>query len=106
MFINMLIQLYLVGTMLLYILRVKLPISYRIYSGLAGLSLLVYNQIFYLPYESELLLKGIAVSNGPYFSFYRIAQLNQLYIFPTLALLIVVMALFIVLYKPLQIFNK
>jgi hypothetical protein len=50
MFINMFIQLYIVGIMVLYVLRTKLPLSYRIYSGLGGISLLIYNTIFYLPF--------------------------------------------------------
>jgi|LakMenEpi03Aug12_release.lakeMendotaPanAssembly.Ray.scaffolds.fasta_scaffold6122858_1 hypothetical protein len=43
LFLDMFIKLYLVGIMLLYILKVRLPISYRIWSGLNLLSLLIYN---------------------------------------------------------------
>lgn len=42
-FLDMFIKLYIVGIMLLYVLRAKLPLSYRCWSGLCGLSLLVYN---------------------------------------------------------------
>jgi hypothetical protein len=66
MFLNYFIKLYIVGVMVLYVLRVRLPISFRIYSGLGGLSLLIYNQIFFLFYEDEISLKGLAISNGPY----------------------------------------
>lgn len=42
-FLDMFIKLYIIGVMFLYVLRVRLPVSYRIWSGLNGLSLLVYN---------------------------------------------------------------
>lgn len=106
MFINMFIQLYIVGIMMLYVLRTRLPLSYRVYSGLAGISLLIYNTIFYLPYESQFAMKGLAVANGPYFSIFRVAAINQYYIFPTVGLLLIMLALLIVLYFPLQTFNK
>lgn len=42
-FLTMFMQLLVVGVMLLYVLRVRLPLSYRVWSGLNGLSLLLYN---------------------------------------------------------------
>lgn len=50
-FANMFIQLYLVGLMVLYILKARLPLSYRCWSGLNGLSLLIYSTAIYLQYE-------------------------------------------------------
>lgn len=47
----MLIKLYIVGVMLLYLLKVRLPLSYRCWSGLNGLSLLVYSPAIYFQYE-------------------------------------------------------
>lgn len=50
-FLDMFVKFYIVGVMLLYVLRTRLPLSYRAWSGLNGLSLLLYNAVFYLQYE-------------------------------------------------------
>lgn len=43
LFIDLFVKLYLVGVMLLYVLKVRVPISYRLWSAINGLSLLIYN---------------------------------------------------------------
>ena len=44
-------MLFMVGLMMLYGLRVKLPVSYRLWSALNALSLLLYSQVLYLDFE-------------------------------------------------------
>lgn len=94
----MLVQLFLIGSAFLYLLRVRLPISYRIWSAIGGLTLLVYNNVFYLDYEDEFILKELySATNGPYFATYRNNDLSTIYIMPT-----VIMAAIVAILYPLM----
>lgn len=42
-FMTMFFQLVLIGLMLLYLFRGRMPVSYRIWSAVNGMSLLIYN---------------------------------------------------------------
>lgn len=50
----------------LYFLKTKLPYSYRIITGLQGLSLLIFSKQLYLSFENEFGLRMLARSNGAY----------------------------------------
>ena len=50
LFLDFFIILYLVGLMLLYTLRVTLPISYRIWNSLNALSFVIYSSSLYLDF--------------------------------------------------------
>lgn len=52
--------------MFLYCLKVKLPCSYRIVTGMQGLGLLAFTKQIYLYYENEFGLKMLAATNGYY----------------------------------------
>ena len=100
-FMTMFFQLVLIGLMLLYLFRGRMPVSYRIWSAVNGMSLLIYNQIFYLDYEEEYSLKAmVAATNGPYFATYRINNISTIYILPTVTLAGIIAVLFPMLYLP------
>lgn len=46
----------------------------------------------------------MSVSNGPYYPAYRIMQLSTSHIFPTMVLVIVMVALLVLLYYPFTVF--
>ena len=97
---------YLVGIMFLYLLRIKLPISYRIWNGLNALSLLVYSQVLYFDFEDEYILKSLAVSNGPFFASYRVMNLQPSHLYPTVTIFGSVLLAFLLLYLPYHIFYQ
>jgi hypothetical protein len=102
----MFIQLYIVGIMVLYVLKICLPISYRVESGLGCLSLLIYNKIFYIAYEDEISLKTLVITNGTYFSMFRVHSLSLVDILPSVVILIIMIILLFLLYFPMIRFNR
>lgn len=50
MFLDMFMAIFLVAIMFGYLLKIRLSISFRIWSALNGLSLLVYSEALYLEY--------------------------------------------------------
>jgi hypothetical protein len=105
MFLNIFIQLYIVGVMVLYLLRTRLPVSYRIYNWLGGLSLLIYTEAFYKSSEVEMSLNGLVISHGPYFDEPLKYIVELQHILPTVTLVAVMAVSIGVLYVPLERFN-
>ena len=97
---------YLVGLMLLYTLRVSLPISYRIWNALNALSFIIYSSTVYLDFEDEFILKSLVRSNGPFFPTLRIMSISTFHIFPTITVLGSFLLAIFLLYLPIKVFIK
>ena len=92
--------------MLLYVLRIQLPISYRIWNGLNAISLLVYSEVIYFDFEDEYMLKSLAVSNGPFFSSSRVMNIGPSHLYPTVTIFGSILVAIFLLYLPYQIFYQ
>ena len=74
--------------MMLFCLKVRLPLTYRIISALQGISLIVFSQHLYLRFEDFYLLKILYKSNGYYSQPDRVSTQPLHFITPVLVLLV------------------
>jgi hypothetical protein len=89
---------------IMYCLKVKLPISYRLVSGIQGLALLIYSSNMYLDYEDFFLLKTFNFLSGPYQLQYRLQNLSNQHAKQVYYLLAFFFVLFMIFYYPTKAF--
>lgn len=92
--------------MLLYCLKIRLPISYRIITGLQGLGLLIYSKVIYLYFENYYGLRILSKSNGFYNMPYRLQSLSFYYVLPIIILFCCFLAALFILYYPMKTFKQ
>lgn len=91
---------------ILYCLKIKLPLSYRVLSGLQGISLLIYSSNIYFDNEDFYMLRTFNLLSGPYNLTYRLESLSNTHAIQTYILLCVFVFLLLVLYYPSNTFYK
>ena len=106
LFLDFFIIVYLVGLMLLYTLRVTLPISYRVWNSLNALSFIIYSSSLYLDFEDDYILRSLVKTNGPFFPSLRIMNISSLHIYPTITVLSTCLLGVLLLYFPFKVFFK
>jgi hypothetical protein len=90
----------------LYCLKIKLPLSYRVLSGLQGISLLIYSPNIIINDDDFFMLKTFNLLSGPYNLTYRLDSLSNAHAFQTYILLGLFIFLLLVLYYPSNTFYK
>jgi hypothetical protein len=93
--------------MILFTLKAKTPLSYRVVSGLQSFSMLISSDQFYLYYESFFGLRTIYRSNGYYMFGYNRLEASSLYFaMPVLVLFCAFLLGFFFMYSPFKSFVK
>lgn len=93
--------------MILFTLKAKTPLSYRVVSGLQSFSMLISSDQFYLSYESFFGLKTIYRSNGFYmFGANRLDTSSVYFAIPVLVLFCAFLLGLFLMYSPYKAFVK
>ena len=90
----------------MYMVRARLPISYRVWNAISAFSLLVYSDVLDFNYEIEYTLREMhAATNGPFLATYRVNSLSTIYILPTAILAAIVLSVFFVNYLVYKLYK-